>query len=50
MDARNSAEKVQMPKNLEPAERAPFETNEIIRIIAACDVMGRGPYGCARGL
>jgi integrase len=33
-----------MPKNLQPADRPPYEPNEIIRIIAACDSMGRGAY------
>ena len=38
------AAKVQSPKNLKPADREPYEPNEIAKIIAACDAMGRGPY------
>jgi len=41
---RNWAEKVQMPKNLKPAPREPYQLNEITRIIAACDQIGRGAY------
>ncbi len=40
----NPAAKVQAPKNLKPAKREPYEVNEITRIIAACDLIGRGPY------
>jgi integrase len=42
--ARNWAEKVPMPKNLKPAPREPYEPNEIIRIIAACEAIGRTAY------
>ena len=41
---RNWAEKVQMPKNLKPADREPYEPNEVAKIIAVCDAIGRGPY------
>src|SRR5215472_11921428 len=41
---RNWAEKVPMPKNLKPADREPYEPQEVARIIAACDQMGRGAY------
>jgi site-specific recombinase XerD len=41
---RNWAAKVQLPKNLKPAPREAYEPNEVARIIAACDVIGRGPY------
>ena len=41
---RNRAEKVQMPKNLKPAERGPYQPVEAAKIIAACDVIGCGPY------
>jgi integrase len=41
---RNWAEMVQMPRGLAPAEREPYEPNEIARIIAACDRIGRTPY------
>src|SRR5262249_33074015 len=41
---RNWAQKVPMPKNIKPSEREPYEPKEIVRIIAACDGIGRGPY------
>jgi integrase len=41
---RNWAEKVPMPKNLKPAEREPYKPEEVARIIAACDTIGRGAY------
>ncbi|MGA7239357.1 MAG: tyrosine-type recombinase/integrase [Bryobacteraceae bacterium] len=41
---RNWAEMVQMPRGLAPAKREPYEPNEVARIIAACDQIGRGPY------
>ena len=41
---RNPAEKVKMPKNVKLAERKPYTPNEIVRIVAACDVIGRRPY------
>ena len=41
---RNWAEKVQMPRNLKPASREPYQPNEIARIIAACDQFGRTAY------
>jgi site-specific recombinase XerD len=41
---RNWAEKVPMPKNLKPAAREPYTPNEIARIVAACDAMGRSAY------
>jgi integrase len=46
--ARNWSEKVPMPKNLQPADRPPYEPNEIVRIIAACDVIGKCAYERAR--
>jgi site-specific recombinase XerD len=42
--ARNWAQKVHMPKNLKPAPREPYEPNEIAKIIAACDGIGKGAY------
>jgi site-specific recombinase XerD len=42
--SRNWAEKVAMPKNLKPAEREPYYPNEIARIVAACDGIGRLAY------
>lgn len=41
---RNWADKVQMPKNLKPAEREPYQPAEVARIIAACDQIGRASY------
>jgi site-specific recombinase XerD len=41
---RNWAENVPMPKNLKPAPREPYTPNEVARIFAACDQMGRGAY------
>lgn len=38
-----------MPKGLAPAKREPYEPNEIVRIIAACDQIGRGAYERSRG-
>jgi len=39
---RNWAAKVPMPKNLKPAEREPYSPNEVARIIAVCETIGRG--------
>jgi site-specific recombinase XerD len=41
---RSWADKVRMPKMLKPADREPYEPNEIGKIIAACGTIGRGPY------
>jgi len=41
---RSWAQKVPMPRNLKPAEREPYSPNEVARIIAACETMGRGAY------
>jgi len=41
---RNWAAKVRMPKNLKPAPREPYHPNEIARIIAACDGIGKAAY------
>ena len=41
---RNWADRVPMPKNLKPAPREPYQLNEITRIIAACDCIGRTAY------
>jgi site-specific recombinase XerD len=41
---RNWAEEVPMPKNLKPSEKEPYSPQEVAKIIAACDVIGRGPY------
>ncbi|HTX38013.1 MAG TPA: tyrosine-type recombinase/integrase [Bryobacteraceae bacterium] len=41
---RSWAEKVSMPKNVQPADREPYTPNEVARIIAACNGIGRGAY------
>jgi len=41
---RNPAKLVQTPRGLKPPDREPYEPNEIAKILAACDTMGRGPY------
>jgi integrase/recombinase XerD len=41
---RNWALKVEMPKKLKAAEREPYQPQEVARIIAACDTIGRAPY------
>ena len=41
---KNWAARVPMPKNLKPAPREPYTYEEIAKILAACDEMGRAPY------
>ena len=41
---RNLAAKVPMPKNLKPTAREPYSPNEVAKIIAASDAIGRGAY------
>ncbi len=41
---KNWAKKVPTPKNVKPGPREPYTPNEIIRIIAACDAIGKAPY------
>ncbi|MFB3779056.1 MAG: tyrosine-type recombinase/integrase, partial [Bryobacteraceae bacterium] len=41
---RNCASLMPTPRNLKPAPREPYEPNEIIKMIAACDVIGLYPY------
>ena len=41
---RSWAVKVQMPKNLKPADREPYQPLDVAKIIAACDQIGRGVY------
>jgi site-specific recombinase XerD len=41
---KNYAELVQMPRNLQVADREPYSPNEVARIIAACDQLGNGIY------
>jgi site-specific recombinase XerD len=38
------ADRVPMPKNLKPAEREPYEPNDVAKILAACDAIGTGAY------
>ncbi|MCP5111731.1 MAG: tyrosine-type recombinase/integrase, partial [bacterium] len=42
--ARNWAQKVPIPKNLKPADREPYSVNDVVKILAACETMGRQPY------
>src|SRR5215471_12457401 len=42
--ADNPAQKIKPPRNLKPAEVAPYEPNEIARMLAACDVFGISSY------
>ena len=41
---RNPAKTVSMPRNLKPPDREPYTPLEVAKIIASCDVIGRGPY------
>jgi integrase len=38
------AAEVKIPKNLKPTDKEPYEPNDIIKILAACDVIGQRPY------
>ena len=40
----NAAAGVEKPKNLKPSEVEPYTRDEVVRILAACEGMGRGPY------
>ena len=40
----NPAAGVDKPKNLKANEVVPYTREEVVRILAACDGMGRGPY------
>ncbi len=40
----NPARRIKSAKNVKPAEVVPYTSNELTRIIAACDEIGRGPY------
>jgi site-specific recombinase XerD len=40
----NPARRIKSAKNVKPAEVVPYTPNEVARIIAACDEIGRGPY------
>jgi site-specific recombinase XerD len=40
----NPARRIKSAKNVKPAEVVPYTPNELTRIVAACDEIGRGPY------
>ena len=40
----NPAKKLKMPAEPKPKERAPYTSEEITKVIAACNDFGRGPY------
>jgi len=40
----NVAKRIKSPRNIKPNDVVPFTTEEVKQIIAACDVIGRGPY------
>jgi integrase/recombinase XerC len=40
----NPAKVIKLPRNIKPAEVVPYTAEEVSRITAACDAMGRGPY------
>jgi integrase len=40
----NAAADIPMPKNLKPTDKEPYSRAEVIRILAACDIMGNYPY------
>lgn len=40
----NPAKRIKSAKNVKPAEVVPYTPDELTRIIAACDGIGRGPY------
>jgi site-specific recombinase XerD len=40
----NPAKRIKSAKNVKPAEVVPYTPDELTRIIAACDAIGRGPY------
>jgi site-specific recombinase XerD len=42
--ATNLAERVQMPRNIKPSSREPYQPAEIGKIVAACDKIGLAPY------
>jgi integrase/recombinase XerD len=44
----NPAKAIKAPRNIKPTDVIPFSPEETARILAACDVMGRGPYERAR--
>ena len=40
----NPAKKIKAPRNIRPEEVVPYTAAEVSRILAACDVIGPGPY------
>ena len=42
--AENIAEDIPMPKNLKPSPREPYEPNEVKRMVAATEAIGKAPY------
>lgn len=40
----NPAKKIKAPRNIRPEEVTPYTQAELSKILAACDVIGRGPY------
>jgi site-specific recombinase XerD len=40
----NPASGVSMPKNIKPTDKEPYSRNDVVKILAACDSMGRAPY------
>ena len=42
--ADNPAKRIKGPRNIKPAEVVPYTPAEVGKMIAACDVIGRGPY------
>jgi site-specific recombinase XerD len=39
----NQAKKIATPKNIKPSDKEPYSLNDITKIIAACEGIGRGP-------
>jgi len=45
---KNPAMRIALPKNIKPKEKDPYTREELVRILAACDFMGRTVYERAR--
>jgi len=45
---KNPATRIVLPRNIKPTEKEPYTVEETIRILAACDAMGRTGYERAR--
>lgn len=41
---KNPAKQIKAPRNVKPTEVVPYETAEVVKIIAACDEVGRASY------